>query len=159
VALDCEMVGVKGGRSELALLSAVDYITGEVLINTFVYPNVKVVDWRTCFSGITPSAMNLAKSEGRILGGWEEARSELWKHIDASTILVGHALQHDLDVLRVVHNRVVDSGILAKNAVGAGVRRQWGLKILCAEFLGTKIQNHGKKGHDCLEDTYATREV
>lgn len=159
VALDCEMVGVKGGRSELALLSAVDYITGEVLINTLIYPKEKVVDWRTRFSGVTPSAMSLAKSQGQTLNGWEEARAELWKHIDMETILVGHALHHDLDVLRMIHNLVVDSAILAKNAVGAGVTRQWGLKTLCKEFLSTQIQDHGKKGHDCLEDTYATREV
>lgn len=159
VALDCEMVGVKGGGSELALLSAVDYITGEVLINTLIYPKEKVVDWRTRFSGITYSAMTLAKSRGQTLNGWEEARAELWKHIDTKTILVGHALHHDLDVLRMIHTRVVDSAILAKNAVGAGVTRQWGLKTLCKEFLSTQIQDHGKKGHDCLEDTYATREV
>lgn len=159
VALDCEMVGIKGGESELALLSAVDYITGEVLINTLIYPKEKVVDWRTRFSGITPSAMSLAKSQGQTLNGWEEARAELWKHIDTKTILVGHALHHDLDVLRMIHTLIVDSAILAKNAVGAGVTRQWGLKTLCKEFLSTQIQDHGKKGHDCLEDTYATREV
>lgn len=46
IAIDCEMVGVRNGRQALAFLSAVDFITGEILINRHVVPSEKVVDWR-----------------------------------------------------------------------------------------------------------------
>lgn len=159
IALDCEMVGVEGSVSELVLISAVDFITGEVVMNTLVCPQEKVVDWRSRISGVTPLTIALASTYGQILNGWKEARAELWRHIDADTILVGQALQHDLNVLRMIHSRVVDTAILVGEAVGVGVRRTWGLKALCKELLDIEIQNHGSGGHDCLEDAFAAREV
>ncbi|KAI9768887.1 MAG: hypothetical protein M1839_003864 [Geoglossum umbratile] len=157
VALDCEMAGVKGATSEVVLLCAVDYLTGETLVNKLIKPSKRVVDWRTRVSGVTAEAMAAAIAQGQALDGWQEARQELWSHVDADTVLIGHSLQNDLDVLRVVHTRVVDSAILARNA--AGGRRQWGLKSLCDELLGLEIQGYERKGHDCLEDTLAAREV
>jgi hypothetical protein len=142
----------------VVLLCAVDYLTGEVLINTLVHPSRKVLDWRTRYSGVTRQAMAAATALGKTLQGWKGARSELWKHVDMDTILVGHALHNDLDALRIIHPRVVDSSILTSNAVGLK-SRTWGLKSLCAELLGIDIQSHGKRGHDCVEDTLAAREV
>jgi DNA polymerase III epsilon subunit-like protein len=152
------MAGVKGLRSEVILICAVDYFTGAVLLNSLVSPGEKVRDWRTEIHGITSSAMDRAISQGRVLTGWRAAREELWKLIDQNTILVGHALQHDLDVLRLVHTRVVDSAILARNAVGM-YNRQWGLQRLCKELLGFEIRRNNGGVHDCLEDVLATREV
>ena len=159
VALDCEMVGVVRGKSEVARISAIDVLTGEVLIDTLVQPTQKVTAWRTKYSGITKKAMTTAVAENCVLKGWPEACAELWKYIDSNTILVGHALNHDLDELRMQHGRVVDSAIVAKDAVGSGINRQWGLKALCDQFLGIAIQNHGKQGHDSVEDACAAREV
>ncbi|KAF2814372.1 exonuclease, partial [Mytilinidion resinicola] len=160
VALDCEMVGVgRNGESEVARLSAIDYLSGEVLIDSLVQPTRPVTDWRTRFSGITKNAMAVAVAENRVLKGWPEARAELWKYIDSNTVLVGQALHHDFDGLRMQHWKVVDSGILAKDAVGTGVSRQWGLKTMCDQFLGIEIQNNGKSGHDSVEDAFAAREV
>jgi DNA polymerase III epsilon subunit-like protein len=158
VALDCEMAGVQGGSSELILVCMVDFFSGESLVNTLVQPTVRVVNWRTRYSGVTRKQMDAAAAQGNTLNGWRAARAALWEHIDADTILVGQSLQHDLDVLRMIHSRVVDAGILARNAVGPISTRQWGLKTLCQEFLDIEIQN-SKKGHDCMEDTLAAREV
>lgn len=158
VALDCEMVGGQGGSSELALVCMVDFLTGESLVNTLVQPTGPVVDWRTRWSGVTRKAMATATAQGKALNGWKAARAALWKHIDADTILVGQSLHHDLDVLRMIHIRVVDVGLLARNAVDPKVSRLWGLKTLCQELLDIEIQN-GKKGHDCMEDTLAAREA
>jgi hypothetical protein len=48
VALDCEMVGVSEKNiSEIARISAIDYLTGEILIDTLVQPTQPVKDWRT----------------------------------------------------------------------------------------------------------------
>lgn len=159
VTLDCEMAQVGGGMSEVILLCAADYLTGEILIHSLVSPTEKVVDWRTKYSGVTQSAMAMAEAQRQTLKGWQGARYELWRYIDADTVLVGHALQHDLDVLRMIHTNVVDSAILTKNALGPESHRSWGLKILCYELLGIEIQNKGLQGHDCWEDALAAREV
>lgn len=159
VTLDCEMAGVVGGMSEVICLCVADYLTGETLINSLVSPTRNVVDWRTQFSGVTRSAMAIAQARHKTLKGWQQARSELWKYIDEDTILVGQALQHDLEVLRMIHTNVVDSAILTKNALCSEFNRHWGLKVLCIELLGIEIQNKGREGHDCLEDALAAREV
>lgn len=162
IAIDCEMVGVEGGREELALLCAVDVLTGAVLINSFVYPIETVKDWRTKYSGVSKRAMTEAHLRGETLNGWPEARDRLFRFADADTVLIGHALHGDLKVLRVVHKRVIDSSILVGEAVfgkGNKIGRQWGLQTLCRELLGAAIQVSKKKGHVCLEDTLATREI
>jgi DNA polymerase III epsilon subunit-like protein len=158
VALDCEMAGVQGGSSELILVCMVDFLSGEPLVNKLVEPTERVIDWRTRYSGVTPKAMATATAHGDTLQGWRAARAALWQYIDADTILVGQSLQHDLDVLRMIHIRIVDAGIAAQNAVNSSLHRQWGLKTLCRELLDIEIQG-GKKGHDCMEDTLAAREV
>jgi DNA polymerase III epsilon subunit-like protein len=158
VALDCEMAGGLGGSSELILVCMVDFLSGEFLVNSLVQPTNRVIDWRTRYSGVTRNAMTTAKAQGNTLNGWKAARAALWEYIDADTILVGQSLQHDLDVLRMIHSRVVDAGILTRIAVSPTFSRQWGLKTLCRELLDMEIQN-SKKGHDCMEDTLAAREV
>lgn len=150
------MAWVKGLRSEVILVCAVDYFTGAILLNRLVDPGVRVRDWRTKIHGVTETAMQAAVSSGQALAGWAGARAELWKLIDQDTILIGHALQHDLDILRMVHTRIVDSAILARNAVST-FNNQWGLQRLCEELLGMKIRDNAGAVHSCLEDVLATR--
>lgn len=162
ISLDCEMVGVRGenGRevSVLARVGAIDYITSEVLIDVFVEPEGHVIDWRTPYSGITPSLMNDAVNDGKALKGWKDTRDLLWQFIDTQTILVGHALHNDLEMLHMVHTMVVDSEILTKEAVGPDTARTWSLKDLSAELLHFLVQDK-QEGHDCLEDAFAAREI
>ncbi|KAI1407950.1 ribonuclease H-like protein [Hypoxylon sp. FL1857] len=161
ITLDCEMVGVAGGRDDLAQLCAVDLFTGEVLINTLVYPPEVVKDWRTKYSGVSPAKMAIARASGQALNGWPAARAKLFEFADADTVLVGHSLNNDLKVLHIAHKRIVDSAILVAEAVfGQGKRmlRKWGLKPLSRDLLGITIQS-SRAGHDCLEDTLATREL
>ncbi|KAI1441376.1 ribonuclease H-like protein [Annulohypoxylon stygium] len=161
IALDCEMVGVADGKDELAQLCAVDLFTGEVLINSLVDPTQPVKDYRTRWSGITLGKMIAAKTCGRTLDGWPAARAKLFEFADEDTILVGHSLNHDLRVLYIAHKQVIDSAVLVAEAVfgrAQSLRRDWGLKNASQEILGIKIQT-SKNGHDCLEDTLATREL
>ena len=161
VVLDCEMVQVRRWQREVAFLSAVDFLTGEVLINNYVQPTGKVTDWTTRISGITPAAMAEAVARGQALDGWQSARQELYKYIDAQTILIGHSLNHDLDVLGIYHSRVVDSVILASEAVfgyASAFKRLYSLKTLSEAFLKLQIQTDNHP-HVCLEDTLATRDV
>lgn len=157
VVLDCEMAGVAGGASEPVSICAVDYLTGAVLLNKLVCPTGKVTSWRSSIHGVTKAMMLAAVADGEALAGWNGARQEVWNLINDSTILVGHALQHDLDTLRIIHHRVVDSAILAQNAVGSA--RLWGLKALCTQLLHKEIRENDRGLHNCLEDVFATREV
>lgn len=158
VVLDCEMVGVHGGSSEAIRLSAVDYLSGDVLVDSLIKPDQRIVSWRTKYSGVSPPMLASACARGDILRGWKGAREELYKHIDSKTVLVGQSLQNDLRVLRMVHTRIIDSAILTKNLVEENCHRQWSLKTLCKELLNIEIQR-GKFGHDSLEDAYASREI
>lgn len=151
------VLGIGNAQSELVQLCAVDFLTGEVLIDKYVVPTCEVVDWRTRYSDVTESLLEQKKAEGQTLNGWRE--EELWMYVDEDTILVGHALNNDLEALRMVHTRVVDSAILTKKAVSCYCYRTWKLKALCQELLGKEIQNDAAARHDCLEDTFAARDV
>ncbi|KAI8628211.1 ribonuclease H-like domain-containing protein [Xylariaceae sp. FL1651] len=169
IAIDCEMVGVANERSaladersELALLCAVDFLTGETLVNVFVRPHQPVINWRTKFSGVSPVAMAVARAKGCALDGWEAAREMLFQYADADTIIIGHSVNFDLCVLRISHTKIVDSCICTMEAVlgvNKKIKRRWGLKQLCQDLLGLKIQTSTGSGHDCLEDTLAVREL
>lgn len=161
IVLDCEMVGIgpKGTTSELARLSAVDFFTGELLIDALVEPICPVTDMRTKWSGITAESMKAAVESGNALKGSTAARTELFTYMDSQTILVGHSLQYDLEALGISHSETVDSATLAEAAVGKGVKRRWGLKMLCKDWLNITVQDDVKHGHDSVEDTLAAREV
>lgn len=157
VVLDCEMAGAVGGMDELVAVSAVEYLTGSIILNVLVAPVKKIRDWRSRYHGVTKGLMSAAIARGEALEGWQKARDALWEYIDADTIVIGHALQNNLRVLRMIHPRVVDSEILSTQAVGSN--RQRGLQTLCREFLNINIRANERGTHDCLEDVLATREV
>lgn len=164
IAIDCEMVGVANGRQTLAFISAIDFLTGDVLISHYVNPVEHVVDWRSQFSGVTQAIMTSAIASGAAFGSWREARDKLWEYMDHSTVLVGHSLNYDLEVLGMSHAKVVDSAILTAEAVFLSVEstkpltRMWGLKTLAKDLLGLDIQV-SDCGHSALEDAYAARDV
>ncbi|KAL4949485.1 ribonuclease H-like domain-containing protein [Aspergillus filifer] len=158
------MVQVEGERTELAFLSVVDFFTGDVLIHNYVKPTKRVINWSTRYSGITRTAMNAAVAAGHALDGWPEAQQALWQYADTDTIFIGHSLHNDLKALRIIHPKIVDSAILTAEPVfnpgpEERLRRTWALKAVAETLLGRAIQTRGKNGHDCLEDTYATRDV
>ncbi|OQE04636.1 hypothetical protein PENVUL_c031G04398 [Penicillium vulpinum] len=112
LALDCEMVGVESGLKELAYLAVVDILTGEVLVNAFVSPTRVVQKWNTRWSGIRYTDMKTAVKKRVAIKGWKAARSMLFEHMDSKTILAGHALHNDLNVLGILHPTIVDTAII-----------------------------------------------
>ncbi|KAK5991865.1 RNA exonuclease 3 [Cladobotryum mycophilum] len=165
VVLDCEMAGIQGGFGELIKLSVVDFLTGEILIDSLVEPSAPIVQWRTRIHGISAAIISAAVARNEVLKGWEAARTALWDYIDGDTILIGQSLHHDLHVLRTFHRKIVDSAIITSEAVFGEwntTYRMWGLKNLCNGILGLKIREDGptgKKIHDSLEDVFASREL
>ncbi|PUU82119.1 ribonuclease H-like domain-containing protein, partial [Tuber borchii] len=99
VSLDCEMVGVGGPtneRSALARVSIVNY-PGHVILDTFVRPKEKVMDWRSWVRGVTPVHMIHARE-------FEDVQKEV-SAILMDRVLVGHAIKNDLEVLLLSHPR------------------------------------------------------
>ncbi|UKZ76805.1 hypothetical protein TrVFT333_004517 [Trichoderma virens FT-333] len=164
VVIDCEMAETFDGSDELISLCAIDFLTGETLIDSFVSPSRPITDWRAKIHGIDATAIIEALKQEKVLHGWAAAREELWKHIDEQTILIGQTILFDFEVLRLIHTRVVDSAILAADAVFESENenkkpgRRWGLQELCETFLGIQIRRGGGI-HDNLEDVLAAREV
>lgn len=64
IALDCEMIGVgfDGKQHMLARVSIVNS-HGQVVYDSFVAPQEKVVDYRTPVSGIRPANLKDGKSQ------------------------------------------------------------------------------------------------
>lgn len=98
VALDCEMVGASFANHDdiLARVSLVDD-KGQVLLDTFVRPTRKVVDYREQITGITEQDLQSGQS---LL--W--VRRQVMRHL-MGALLVGHALEHDLGALNISHPR------------------------------------------------------
>ncbi|GAB1318198.1 hypothetical protein MFIFM68171_08408 [Madurella fahalii] len=170
VVLDCEMVGTSSSRSddEVVALSLIDFFTGETLVDTLVKPALRVTDWRTGITGISPMVIAVAVASGAAIPvGREGARDRLWEHVDENTIIVGHSVNCDLQALRVLHGKIVDCAIMTAEPVFSGtqkVGRMAGLERLCRELLGLRIRAAAPaagtdKHHDSLEDVLAVREL
>ncbi|KAG9192194.1 RNA exonuclease 1 [Alternaria panax] len=112
VAIDCEMGTARNGDSELIRLSAIDYLTGEVLINNLVKPDQPILHLNTKWSGVTWDQMNEAVRQKTTLKGTVGARRLLWKFMGPDTVLVGHSVHNDLKALKWIHTQVVDSYII-----------------------------------------------
>lgn len=160
IALDCEMAGGWNGDGfveQLIQLTAVDYLSGEILISTLVAPTMDIRQWRSSIHGIKRGMMAEALANGTALVGSRQARAALFELMDNNTILVGHALHNDLNVLKIAHGRCVDSLVLAITAISRPGNKQAGLKKLCDDLLGLSVQRAST--HSCLEDSFAAREV
>ncbi len=148
IAMDCEMVGVgpnPARESALARISIVDY-NGDQLYDSFVLPKEAVTDYRTHVSGITPELLRSART-------FELVQKDVAKLMDGR-ILVGHAIQHDLNALLLGHPKrdIRDTSKYPPyRAVSKG--RSPGLKKLAQELLGIAIQS-GQ--HSSVEDARAT---
>jgi RNA exonuclease 1 len=119
VSIDCEMGTAETGDPELIRVSAVDYFTGEILVNNIVNPDQPMQHLNTKYSGVTWGQMNHALRSRKALEGKAGARDALWRFVGPNTILVGHAVNNDLRALRWIHPRVVDSFMIEYKIVQA----------------------------------------
>lgn len=65
--------------------------------------------------------------------------------------MIGHGLENDLNVMRIIHRSIIDTAILYSKG-----KYKVSLKNLAFEFLSRKIQS-GE--HDSSEDAIATMDV
>ncbi|KAJ5993470.1 ribonuclease H-like protein [Penicillium sp. IBT 35674x] len=163
-ALHCKMVGISNARLAVAFIGMVDFLTGDILIRKYVRPVEKVVDWRSEITGVTRLMMNRAIDDGEIFEGWQEARHTLWEFIDEDTVVVGHSLNLDLEALGIRHTKVVNSAIVAAEAVSQPLspttsgNRIRGLRTLVKGLLAMDIEV-SKSRHGALEGAYLARDV
>ncbi|GAB7357725.1 hypothetical protein MBLNU459_g0386t1 [Dothideomycetes sp. NU459] len=85
------------------------------------------------------------------------ARALLCSYITPSTPLIGHALENDLNAIRLCHPTIIDTIVLFPHPRGLPMR--FGLKMLTKRHLGRDIQTGGASGHDSLEDARATGDL
>ena len=149
LAVDCEMVGVgrDGDKSALARVSVVN-AAGAVVYDSFVSPGENVTDYRTKWSGVRPANLRGAP-------GADDVRSAVATLL-RGRLLVGHAIQNDLDALGITHpsTHVRDTSRyppLMKKVAG-GKAKPCKLRALAQEHLGIDIQG---AEHDPVEDARA----
>jgi RNA exonuclease 1 len=119
VSIDCEMGTAVIGDPELIRVSAIDYYTGEVLVNNLVATDQPMQHLNTKYSGVTWGQMNHALRTRKTLDGKAGARNALWRFVGPHTILVGHGVSNDLRAMRWIHPRVVDSLMIENKIVQA----------------------------------------
>jgi DNA polymerase III epsilon subunit-like protein len=175
VTFDCEMAYTTLGL-ELVRLTAVSWPQGEMLLDILVKPIGEILDLNSRFSGVFPEHFATAVPYGtkiatttdlkdgeikpspmQVVDSPAAARTLLFELLDPDTPLIGHAIDNDLNVVRVIHPTVIDTVLLYPHPRGLPVR--YSLKHLSKLHLDRDIQMGGDKGHDSKEDALATGDL
>lgn len=151
-AIDCEM-SYTGLGLEVTKVTVVGY-DGSLVYEHFVRPQAEIIDYNTRFSGV--SEKNFREDSNNYIKSLAEVQKDLINLFDADTILVGHGLDNDLRVLRLVHKNIVDTSVVFSHSTGYPYRRS--LKNLTKSFLKRDIQC-SDSGHSSFEDSRACLEL
>ncbi|RAL15333.1 putative RNA exonuclease Rex3 [Aspergillus homomorphus CBS 101889] len=177
VCFDCEM-GYTTLGLELIRLTAVSWPQGKALLDVLVRPMGEVLDLNSQFSGVFPEHYNkaipynsfqegpgsAAHEDGeveepalRVVESPAAARALLFRHLQPDTPLIGHAIDNDLNVCRIIHPTIIDTVMLYPHP--RGLPNRMSLKTLCRRHLEREIQTGGSLGHDSKEDAIATGDL
>lgn len=167
ICFDCEMAYTTKGL-ELIRLTAISWPSHEPVLDVLVRPLGHILDLNTRFSGVTSKKFLEAKDHDpldtvidpmdlRIVDSPFEARDLLLNRISPKTPLIGHALDNDLNVIRLIHQTIVDTVHLFPHKGGLPYRNS--LRYLARDLVQMNIQQGGAAGHDSYEDAKATGEL
>lgn len=146
LGIDCEM-GFTTQGFELLRITAVDFFSGNEVIDVLVKPIGTVIDLNSRWSGINEIAPDACE--------FEELIKLLNSVMDDETILIGHGLENDLNSMRIIHNKIVDTAILYPK-LKSSPKFRYSLKYLVFTYLGKVIQT-GQ--HDSGEDALGAIDV
>lgn len=158
------------GKETVVKISVVDFLTGEILVDSLVYPDFRevlaVVDWKFKTSMIDAGIMAKARQDGKTLKGVEEARKKVFEVVGKDTIIVGFDLRGDFEALGLAHGNVADYKTLysihcSNTPDGFPLPLHDVFRTLMSYSRFKAIRTHGptKTGCDSLEDAMATREI
>ncbi|XP_023639144.1 putative small RNA degrading nuclease 4 [Capsella rubella] len=150
VAVDCEMVLCEDGTEGVVRVGAVDRNL-KVILDEFVKPHKPVIDYRTAITGVT--AEDIKKATLSLV----DIQAKLSPFLSTGTILVGHSLYHDLEVLKIDHPIVIDTSLVFKFPNARKFRRP-SLNTLCMAMLGYEVQKTGVS-HHCVHDAAAAMKL
>lgn len=147
-ALDCEMCYTTHGL-DLTRVTVIDS-TCKVIYETLIRPLHPIIDYNTRYSGITEEQMH------GITTTLLEVQATLLTMFNSNTILIGHSLESDFKVLKLIHDTVIDTSVLFPHKMGPPYKRA--LRNLSSEYLKKIIQN-SVDGHDSAEDATVCMEL
>ena len=171
ISFDCEMAYTALGM-EVVRVTAVSWPQGQTLLDVLVRPYGEVLDLNTRFSGVSKKIFaetpryedDIGEATATVSGYLQkvsspaEARKLLFDLIAPETPLIGHAIDNDLNTLRIIHPFVIDTVLLYPHKRGLPMRNS--LRILAFEHLdGRVIQSVNNLGHDSKEDAIATGDL
>ncbi|KZM20881.1 RNA exonuclease 3 [Ascochyta rabiei] len=167
VCFDCEM-GYTTHGLELMRLTAIAWPSHKPLVDVLVRPIGHLLDVNTRFSGITteqflnakpydPTNPTPRRNDIRIVESPYAARDLFLAHVTTTTPILGHALENDLNTLRIIHPNIIDTVLLFPHRRGLPLRH--GLRFLAKDKLDLDIQQGGAAGHDSFEDAKTTGEL
>ncbi|XP_065519983.1 RNA exonuclease 1 homolog isoform X2 [Lathamus discolor] len=137
-ALNCEMCYTTRGL-ELTRVTVVDPKL-QVVYDTFVKPDGKVVDYDIRLSGVKENDLKNTTTNLRAV------QAVLLNLFNVDTILIGHNLENDLFVLKLIHGMVVDTSVVFPHSLGLPHKRT--LRSLTADYLRRIHQDD-----DCVNGT------
>ena len=103
--LDCEMCYTTNGF-EAIKISVVDY-AGNLVYDSHIKPSAPITDMNTEFHGIQSKDL-----ENKDLPNLAKVQQKLQSLIGCDTILCGHSLDSDLKVLKIIHEKIVDTSAI-----------------------------------------------
>ncbi|KAF9106330.1 hypothetical protein BGX27_009205 [Mortierella sp. AM989] len=149
IAMDCEMCRTEAG-AELTRVTLIDH-NGITILDELVQPDHKILDYLTQYSGMTA-----ARLEG-VTTRLADVQKKVKKLVDYNTILVGHSLENDMNVLKLAHPFIIDTSLIYHHTRGPPYRP--GLKWLAQKWLQRHIQANVERGHDSAEDALACMDL
>lgn len=136
VALDCEMVRTSEGFA-LGRVTLLNH-DGSLLYDRYIKPNLDVVDFLSEYSGLTHDLLKDGIS-------FESAQRDILEFIGTESIVLGHGLEHDLNILQIFTEHLIDTSYLYQSMDGYKIK----LSQLSKNKLNENIQ---KNTHNSEED-------